>query len=326
MEKIIRHNLKPILCAIFNVVAVTGIVVANKKVFNEYHFHFPILLVLIHTVITYMGLRSAALFGLFEMKAMPVMPRVILAGSFVFYNCASLINLNYNTVGFYQISKILVTPTVMFINYFLYDEGTTTEVKLAVTVMLAGVTMATVTDVDVTKVGFLIGIGAVLGSGQSQLLIQKKQKELQASANQLLVAYTPFVMVMLSICTPIDKAISEHPDFTVTEWLQTYGTSDAIAMVIFSGFFGLLVSLSTFLMIGATSALTYNIVGHLKTVTILTVGVVYFGDSVNSKKLFGIMIALIGVIWYSKIKLDKQQAQQAAAAVNTPKSDSDSKV
>lgn len=37
-----------------------------------------------------------------------------------------------------------------------------------------------------------------------------------------------------------------------------------------AGCCGLLVSLSTFLMINATSALTYNIVGHLKTVTILT--------------------------------------------------------
>jgi len=331
MEKIIRTNLKPILCAIFNIVSVTGIVVINKKVFNEYHFHFPILLVLVHTIVTFLGLRTAAAFGAFDMKQMPVRPRVILAASFVFYNAASLINLNYNTVGFYQISKILVTPTVMFINFFLYDEGTTSEVKMAVTVMLAGVTMATVTDVDVTKVGFLIGMAAVAGSGQSQLLIQKKQKELQASANQLLVGYTPFVMVMLSICTPIDKVISEHPDFTVSEWLETYGTVDAIATIIFSGFMGLLVSLSTFLMIGATSALTYNIVGHLKTVTILTMGVLIFGDSMGSKKLFGILIALVGVIWYSKIKLDKQQAQQAAAAANTPRpsvtsSDGDSKV
>lgn len=37
------------------------------------------------------------------------------------------------------------------------------------------------------------------------------------------------------------------------------------------------VSLSTFLVIGATSSLTYNIVGHLKTVIILTGGVVFFG-------------------------------------------------
>ena len=39
-------------------------------------------------------------------------PRLFLAVAFVFYNGSSLVNLNINTVGFYQISKILVTPAV----------------------------------------------------------------------------------------------------------------------------------------------------------------------------------------------------------------------
>lgn len=60
------------------------------------------------------------------------------------YNGASLINLNVNTVGFYQISKILVTPTVMLINFAMYSESTTSDVKAAVGIMLVGVTMATV--------------------------------------------------------------------------------------------------------------------------------------------------------------------------------------
>lgn len=42
--------------------------------------------------------RIAAAFGAFEMKALPQWPRIVLAASFVFYNGASLINLNVNTV------------------------------------------------------------------------------------------------------------------------------------------------------------------------------------------------------------------------------------
>eukprot|EP00041_Stephanoeca_diplocostata_P024086 m.602937 g.602937 ORF g.602937 m.602937 type:complete len:220 (-) comp22451_c0_seq26:937-1596(-) len=181
MGGIVEDNLKPILYALFNVLSVTMIVVVNKKVFNEHHFHFPLLLVLIHSIITFLGLRIAAAFGAFEMKSLPQWPRIVLAASFVFYNGASLINLNVNTVGFYQISKILVTPMVMAMNYALYQEGTTTPVKMAVLVMLCGVTMATVTDVDVTAVGFAIGMTAVLGAAQQQILIGKMQKRLQAS-------------------------------------------------------------------------------------------------------------------------------------------------
>ena len=42
--------------------------------------------------------RLASLLGAFEKKSFPVQPRLILAASFVFYNAASLVNLNVNTV------------------------------------------------------------------------------------------------------------------------------------------------------------------------------------------------------------------------------------
>ncbi len=46
-----------------------------------------------------------------------------------------------------------------------------------------------------------------------------------------------------------------------------YGyTPSAVIAIVVSGLLGVLVSLSTFLVIGATSSLTYNVVGHSKTV------------------------------------------------------------
>lgn len=304
---IVTANVKPIMYALLNIVSVTAIVVINKQVFKTYNFHFPITLVMIHTIITYIGLSAAAAAKLFDKKQLPLQPRIILAGSFVFYNAASLVNLNVNTVGFYQISKILITPMVMLLNFLIYNEGTTTPVKIAVTVMLLGVGLATVTDLDVTKVGFMIGMAAVVGASQQQILIGKMQKDLKASANQLLVSYTPYVVVMLACSTPIDIQLPENQGSgyaAYSNWFENYCTTSAIATIIISGCLGLLVSLSTFLLIGATSPLTYNIVGHLKTVSILTMGILAFGDSVSGKKLLGIAMALTGVIMYSKIKLD----------------------
>ena len=65
----------------------------------------------------------------------------------------------------------------------------------------------------------------------------------------------------------------------------------------------------------ATSPLTYNIVGHLKTVSILTMGVIVFGDSINWQKFLGICMALCGVIWYSLQKLAAGEAAKKAAAL-----------
>jgi hypothetical protein len=55
-------------------------------------------------------------------------------------------------------------------------------------------------------------------------------------------------------------------------------TPAAIIMISASAALGLLVSLSTFLVIGHTSALTYNVVGHIKTVGIIAGGVVFYQE------------------------------------------------
>lgn len=250
-------NLKPIVFALSNIVAVTAIVAVNKIVFTTLHFHFPITLVCIHTIITYLGLRGAAAFGAFELKTLPLKPCLILAASFVFYNVASLINLSVNTVGFYQISKILITPAVMVMQYLMSGQTSTTEVKMAVGIMLVGVTMATVSDVDVTPTGFVVGMLAVVGAAQSQILIGDMQKSLKASANQLLVAYTPYVVVMLVAVSPLELMLKENTGVGFAAyglWASAYFDSFSASVIVVSGCIGLLVSLSTFLMIGAGAA------------------------------------------------------------------------
>lgn len=56
---------------------------------------------------------------------------------------------------------------------------------------------------------------------------------------------------------------------------------------------------STYLFIGATSPLTYNVVGHLKTVFIVTSGIVFFGDTITVKKFVGVACAMGGIVWYT---------------------------
>ena len=129
------------------------------------------------------------------------------------------------------------------------------------------------------------------------------------------------VVVMLACCTPIDMQLPQNKEFgfdSYKAWYNQSCTTEAVIIIIISGCLGMLVSLSTFLMIGATSPLTYNIVGHLKTVSILTMGVMLFGDSMSVKKFFGICFALTGVIWYSIQKLNAQNAAKKLPSSNAP--------
>lgn len=83
----------------------------------------------------------------------------------------------------------------------------------------------------------------------------------------------------------------------------------SVCAILVSAALGLLVSLSTFLVIGATSSLTYNVVGHLKTIIILSGGVLFFGDKMPPKKLLGVAVSLGGMMWYSHLKLTAAMQQ-----------------
>ena len=118
---------------------------------------------------------------------------------------------------------------------------------------------------------------------------------------QLLNEYSPIAAGFLGVLIPIFEPVGWANAEPGTLLGYKYSTAAIIAIAV-SALLGLLVSLSTFLVIGATSSLTYNVVGHIKTVIILMGGCMFFGDEMPAKKLAGISIAMGGIIWYSQVR------------------------
>jgi len=54
------------------------------------------------------------------------------------------------------------------------------------------------------------------------------------------------------------------------------------------------VNVSIFMVIGKTSAVTYNVLGHFKTCTLLSVDYLFFGRPFDIKNFTGIVITLCG--------------------------------
>ena len=119
---------------------------------------------------------------------------------------------------------------------------------------------------------------------------------------QLLNEYSPIAAGFLGILIPIFEPVGWAHAEPGTLLGYQYSFAAVVAIAVSAGL-GLLVSLSTFLVIGATSSLTYNVVGHIKTVIILMGGCMFFGDQMPLKKLAGISIAMSGIIWYSQVGL-----------------------
>jgi len=126
---------------------------------------------------------------------------------------------------------------------------------------------------------------------------------------------------MLTKLTPsIDLLISSHlisshltnvavgmlilcPFFDDIDGLRRYMfTTPTLLRISLSCFFALGVNISNYLVLGKTSPLTYQVLGHLKTVLILVLGFLMFGKEVNMRNLMGIFVAMLGVIAYTEVK------------------------
>lgn len=69
--------------------------------------------------------------------------------------------------------------------------------------------------------------------------------------------------------------------------------------IILSCLISVSVNFSTFLVIGKTSPVTYQVLGHLKTCLVLAFGYILLHDPFNWRNILGILIALVGMVLYS---------------------------
>ncbi|PSC75159.1 Solute carrier family 35 member E3 isoform A [Micractinium conductrix] len=303
----------PLVYGLLNIASATGIVFANKSVFSIFQFHFTYALTLIHTLTTVVGMQGFLRMRMFEVKQVPRSKLAPLAAAYVGYIVLCNLNLNLNPVGFYQITKIAVAPAVLAIDYFWYGRKASTRVTLSVLVVCLGVGLATITDPQISSnmAGLAAGFGSVAATALYQIWAGSKQKELGLGSMQLLHQYVPLAAGMLAVLVPLCEPMGWRgaPPGSLLGYVYSPGAVVAIAI---SAVLGLLVNLSTFLVIGATSSLTYNVVGHIKTVLILSGGVAFFGDTMPPKKAAGIAAAMGGIIWYSQIKLSEARASASA--------------
>jgi len=77
------------------------------------------------------------------------------------------------------------------------------------------------------------------------------------------------------------------------------------------------VNFSTFLVLGKTSAVTYQVLGHLKTCLILALGYLVLANPFSWRNVCGILIALSGMALYSHACiLESQQKAQENSTVS----------
>ena len=88
-------------------------------------------------------------------------------------------------------------------------------------------------------------------------------------------------------------------------------TNPCIVRILVSCIFALGVNVTNYLVLGKTSPLTYQVLGHLKTILILVLGFTMFNKQVDYRNALGIVVAMAGVVSYTEVR--RREAMPAAS-------------
>lgn len=118
-------------CLVINLVSSISIVFTNKWIYV--HYGFPnVSLTCIHFLTTFLGLQLCAFAGVFSPKKLRIMDVLPLSLTFCGFVVFTNLSLQHNTVGTYQLAKVMTTPCVMFIHLYFYGRSYSHRVKLTV--------------------------------------------------------------------------------------------------------------------------------------------------------------------------------------------------
>lgn len=223
------------------------------------------------------------------------------------------LSLAFNSVGFYQMTKLAIIPFTVALQQLFYAKQFSWRVKATLGLLLAGVAVATVNDVQLNFLGTVVSLGAIVTTCVSQIWTGSMQKQYNISATQLLHGAAPIMgAVLLVIGVPLDQAL-----MTPAGELFVF-SSTSIAYVVLSCVIAIGVNLSTFLVIGKCDAVTYQVLGHLKTVLVLVLGYTILQNPANPRAVAGILIAMVGMVAYAHEEGRSQAAAAAAASSAQP--------
>ncbi|KAL0256735.1 hypothetical protein SLS55_009132 [Diplodia seriata] len=283
------------LCILLNTCATVAMVFLSKRIFSDPQMHdAQVIFTIWHFACTAIVLwvSTRAPFRAFKPIRLPLRDVLPICVMFTSYVILGNLSLTYNSIGFYQLAKVMTTPVVVLITFIMFRTPISVYKALAIGCICAGVSLTNSNSAQSNPFGAIVSGMAVTVTAFYQIWIGKKIEDLDVSAQQLLMNQAPISAFLLVFCVPV---LDRVPDFSTIP-------SEVYWSLLASGITASVLNLSQFLIISRTSALTFNVVGNLKTILILSGGWYLEGRAPTSHEAFGVSLAIGGGWLYSHLK------------------------
>jgi len=276
------------VAVVTNTVGAVAIIFVNKHVISAHGFSYVATLTTLHFIAT----------ALFSMNIAARSVRTFDLAWFTLATDASVIfmnlSLSINSVGIYQISKILLLPTNCIFEVLLFGRRFSFVATMSIATVMFGVSIATVSDVYVHAAGLLAVGSAVLCSALHQVGVALLRKTYSLGSAELLSSTAPSQAISMLLVGPIvDRFVTGNWSWT---WFLTC-SSEALFWVLLSMALAVCINASQVFCIGYFSPAGAQVLGHLKTVIVLSIAWIFYEPSGSSRmnQFVGAAIAMAGI-------------------------------
>ncbi|CAD6243427.1 unnamed protein product [Miscanthus lutarioriparius] len=293
-----------------SVASSVAIVICNKALISTLGFPFATTLTSWHLMVTFCTLHVAQRLRFFEPKAIDGQTVVL----FGLLNGTSIgllnLSLGFNSIGFYQMTKLAIIPFTVLLETIFLKKRFSETIKFSLLVLLLGVGIASVTDLKLNCLGSTLSGLAIATTCVGQILTNTIQRKLKVSSTQLLYQSAPYQAAILFATGPfVDHLLTGRSVFA-----HVY-TFPVVGFIILSCLIAVSVNFSTFLVIGTTSPVTYQVLGHLKTCLVLSFGYTLLHDPFTARNILGILVAIFGMALYSVFSVREGKKKSAGDAL-----------
>jgi solute carrier family 35 protein E3 len=217
-------------------------------------------------------------------------------------------NLKVNSIGFYQLSKLCTIPYMVLYKLTVKKETTSLKICSSLLILLVGLALFTVNDIEVNLIGTVLAFFAVVSTAQAQIMISAVQKEFRIGSVQLNYEVMPKQFV---IC--LASALCVETSGTRNVFQQDWGLRIVLGFL-GTGLLAVAGNIVGYAIMGKLGPITWQVVGHVKTMLIFVIGLIMFptleeSPAQRTKKIAGLVIAMGGVVLYTLFEMKEKELE-----------------
>ncbi|KAF7459231.1 Triose-phosphate Transporter family protein [Cryptosporidium felis] len=209
--------------------------------------------------------------------------------------------LKYVQVSTYQLARSGSLIFTVIVSYLMLGQKQTWQSILACVVVCAGFLIGSLDRSSLSTMGIITGLASSFCQVFYNVFMKKCMNHFDGDAVQLM-KYNQFISTLLLIpCIFLAQELnlvlnSAVFDINQSEFFRIW------VLLIVCGLLSMLLNYFTFLVVGYTSPVTFNVLGMFKSCAQTAGGFIIFHDHASVHSVTGICLTLAGSVWYGFAK------------------------